>query len=127
MNCGVGFRCSLDLVFLWLWLGWQFISDSAPSLGTSICCECSPKKQKKQQKTNKQTKKTYWGRDTVMHTCAHTHTHTHTHTRREEYYVKTGKKRGWSDASTIQGMLGIVNHHQKLGEKLQQSLTPRGN
>ena len=38
------------------WAG-NYSSDSTPSLGTSICQECSPKKKKKANKTNKQINK----------------------------------------------------------------------
>ena len=31
-------------------VGWQYSSDSTPSLGTSICCGCSPKKTKRKKK-----------------------------------------------------------------------------
>ena len=41
MNCGVGHRCDLDTA-LWHRLTAQFQFD--PSLGTSICHWCSPKK-----------------------------------------------------------------------------------
>ena len=34
-------------------VGGSYSSNSAPSLGTSICCECNPKKQNKQKKTKK--------------------------------------------------------------------------
>ena len=42
MSCGVGRRCSSDLVLLWLWAS-SYSSDSTPSLGISICCKCGPK------------------------------------------------------------------------------------
>ena len=43
VSCGVGRRCGSDLVFLRLWCS----SNSTPSLGTSICLRCGPRKQKK--------------------------------------------------------------------------------
>ena len=45
-----------------------YSSDSAPSLGTSMCCECGPKKQKKKKKeivTNTQWVWLYKGRLTI--------------------------------------------------------------
>ena len=48
MSCGVGRRRSSDLA--WLWLVSSYSSDSNPSLRTSICCRCSPKKTKKKKK-----------------------------------------------------------------------------
>ena len=41
MSCDVGHRRGSDLAWLWRWP-----ADAAPipSLGTSICCRCSPKK-----------------------------------------------------------------------------------
>ena len=51
VSYGVGFRCSLDLV--WLWPS-KCSSDWTPSLGTSVCRECSPKKPKN---NNKKTSK----------------------------------------------------------------------
>ena len=45
MNWGVGHRCGLDLVLLWLWCNYS--SNSTPSLRASICCGCGPKKAKK--------------------------------------------------------------------------------
>ena len=47
----VGHKCNLDLALLWLWYrAGSCSSDSNPSLGTSICQRCSPKKQKKKKK-----------------------------------------------------------------------------
>ena len=43
LSCGAGHRCGLDPVLLWLW-------HRFPSLGTSICCRCGPKKTKKKKK-----------------------------------------------------------------------------
>ena len=45
VSCGVGHRHGLHLTLLWLWyrpVGYS--SDLTPSLGTSICCGCNPKK-----------------------------------------------------------------------------------
>ena len=42
MRCGVGHRCGLEAC--------TCSSDSTPSLGTSICYACGPKKQKKKEK-----------------------------------------------------------------------------
>ena len=41
MSCGVGRRHGSDLTLLWLC---SCLSDLTPSLGTSICHECGPKK-----------------------------------------------------------------------------------
>ena len=47
VSCGIGCRHSSDLVLLWLWLqASSNSSDQTPSLGTSICRGCSPKKRK---------------------------------------------------------------------------------
>ena len=47
MSCGVGRTQGSDLALLWLWRRpTNYSSDLMPSLGTSICCECSPKKTK---------------------------------------------------------------------------------
>ena len=47
---GVGHRHSSDLE-LWLWRRQATIAlDSTPSLGTSICFRCSPKKKKKKKR-----------------------------------------------------------------------------
>ena len=43
--CGVGHRCSLDPVLLG-----DYSSDLTPSLGTSICHGCGPKKTKDKKK-----------------------------------------------------------------------------
>ena len=46
---GVGHRYSTDVVLLWLWCRLAAVScssNSTPSLGTSICRRCGPKKQK---------------------------------------------------------------------------------
>ena len=48
VSCGVGRRGGLDLA--WLWLGWRPAAGALirpPSLGTSMCRWCGPKKQKK--------------------------------------------------------------------------------
>ena len=48
MSCGVDHRCSSDPTLLWLWCRLAVIApDWTPSLGTSICHRCSPKKTKK--------------------------------------------------------------------------------
>ena len=46
MSCGLGCRCGLDLVLAVVKAG-SYSSDSTPSLGTSICGRCRPKKKKK--------------------------------------------------------------------------------
>ena len=46
MSCNVGRRCGSDPALLWLWCS-SYSSDLTPSLGTSICLRCSPKKTKK--------------------------------------------------------------------------------
>ena len=38
MSCGVAHRCNSNSMLLWLWCRLAAIVDSAPSLGTSICC-----------------------------------------------------------------------------------------
>ena len=48
MSCGVGRRCGSDPALLWLWR--RLSSDWTPSLETSICCGCGPKKKNKQTK-----------------------------------------------------------------------------
>ena len=51
MCCGISRRCSLNPVLLWLWCkAGSCSSNSAPSLGTSICYRCSPLKKKKKKK-----------------------------------------------------------------------------
>ena len=47
VSCGVGHRCSSDLVLQWLWCRLVAV---ALSLGTSICHECGPKKKKRKKK-----------------------------------------------------------------------------
>ena len=54
MSCGVGRRRSLDPALLWLWCRPATIAGT-PSLGTSTCYECGPKKQRKKKK-KKRTK-----------------------------------------------------------------------
>ena len=55
MSYSVGCRCGSDLALLWLWCRPAATGlIPTPSLGTSICCRCSPKK------TNKQTNKNYF-------------------------------------------------------------------
>ena len=46
VSCGVGCRCGLDPVLLWLWHRPAAIADLTPSLGTSICCIVALKRQK---------------------------------------------------------------------------------
>ena len=51
MSCGAGHRCGSDLALLLLWQkAGSYCSDSTPSLGTCICCKCSPKKTKKRKR-----------------------------------------------------------------------------
>ena len=50
MSCGVGLRCGLGPVLLWLWPRLAATADWTPSLGTSMCCGCGPKKTKKKTK-----------------------------------------------------------------------------
>ena len=40
VSCAIGHRRSSDPALLWLWRG---LAAAAPSLGTSICCECGQK------------------------------------------------------------------------------------
>ena len=47
MSCGVGRRRSSDLAVA---LAGSYSSDSSPTLGTSTCCGCSPKKKTKLKK-----------------------------------------------------------------------------
>ena len=52
MSCGIGHRCGLDLVLLWLWhstaaaVASSCSSEMTPSLGTFICLCCSLKSKK---------------------------------------------------------------------------------
>ena len=47
VSCGVGRRRGSDPALLWLWCRpGSYSSDCTPSLGTSICLGCGPKKQK---------------------------------------------------------------------------------
>ena len=48
VSCGVGRRRGSDPVLLWLWCSCSCSCSSywAPSLGTSLCCGCGPKKKK---------------------------------------------------------------------------------
>ena len=56
MNCGVGYRCGLDMMWLWHRLA-AVAPVRTPSLGISICRGCSSKKQKRKRKhTNKKKK-----------------------------------------------------------------------
>ena len=52
MSCGVGCRLVSDLALLWLWLWCRPVvtSDLTPSLGTSICRRCGPKKERKKKR-----------------------------------------------------------------------------
>ena len=51
-------RRSLDLAWLWLWHRPAAVAPvQPPSLGTSICCGCSPKKTKKKKKSKDSTQK----------------------------------------------------------------------
>ena len=45
-SCGVGRRWGLDPKLLWLWQAGHCSPDLTPSLGTSMCCRCGPKKKK---------------------------------------------------------------------------------
>ena len=47
MNYGVGQRCGLDPMLLWLWHRLMAIAPILPHLRTSICYGCGPKKTKK--------------------------------------------------------------------------------
>ena len=49
VSWGVGHRCGLDSALLWLWYR------PAPSLGTSICHRCGPKKTKRNPTTTTKT------------------------------------------------------------------------
>ena len=48
MSYGVRHGCHSDLAWLWLWC---YSSNSTPSLGTSICHRCGPKKQKNKKRS----------------------------------------------------------------------------
>ena len=50
VSCGVGRRPGSDPALLWLWCRSIYSCDWTPSLGTSICCRCSPKKRTKRRK-----------------------------------------------------------------------------
>ena len=52
MSCGVGRRCGLDPVLLWLWCS----SDSAPSLGTYLVGSAlkSKKERKRERKKGRE-------------------------------------------------------------------------
>ena len=48
LSCGVGHKCGSDPMLLWLWCRPAAVTpDLTPSLGTSICYRCSPKKANK--------------------------------------------------------------------------------
>ena len=53
MSCGVGRRSGLDSVSGAVVRAGSYSSDSTPSLGTSICPGCGPKKQKKKRLVHK--------------------------------------------------------------------------
>ena len=55
MSCGVGRRGGLDPALLWLWHGLVATAPirPLPSLGTSICRRCGPRKDKNKTKQNK--------------------------------------------------------------------------
>ena len=53
MSYGVGRICKSDLALLWLWHRLAAVADSTPSLGTSRCHGCRPKKkERKKEKEN---------------------------------------------------------------------------
>ena len=53
MSCGVGRRCGSDLALLQLWCRLAAIAViPPPSLGTSKCLGCGPKKRKERKKRN---------------------------------------------------------------------------
>ena len=61
VNCGVGRRCGWDLALLWLWRRLA-ATVPIPSLGTSICRGCGPRKDgkkngRKKRKWEQHTKK----------------------------------------------------------------------
>ena len=57
MIYGVGRRCGSDMALLWLWLRPAAVAPiRPPSLGTSICRGCSPRKGKKTIHTHKKKK-----------------------------------------------------------------------
>ena len=59
MSCGVGRRCGLDPELPWLWCRpSSYSSDSPPSLGTSMCRGCGPKKTKDKTKKKNKNKNT---------------------------------------------------------------------
>ena len=58
MRCGIDRRHGSDLALFWLWCRPAAVaSDSTPSLGTSVCHGCGPKKTKQ---TNKKTCDEMW-------------------------------------------------------------------
>ena len=61
MSCGIGHRCA--------WILQCCSSHSTPSLGTSICCECGPKKQKKKKKRSKISNKSKIRKKIVLSYC----------------------------------------------------------
>ena len=58
VSCGVVCRRGLDLALLWLWCRPAATSsDLTPSLGTSICRGCGPKRTKDKKKKEKEKEK----------------------------------------------------------------------
>ena len=58
MSCGVGHRRGSDPTLLWPWLRLVATDPTEPpSLGTSICRKCGPKKTEKQKTKKKEKKK----------------------------------------------------------------------
>ena len=58
VSCDVGLRRGLDPALMWLWCRLAEVAlIRPPSLGTSMCHRCNPKKQKQNKKQNKQTNK----------------------------------------------------------------------
>ena len=53
MNCGVGHRCILDPVLLWLWCRLAAVAP-IPSLGNSLFHTCSPENKQNDEQKNKQ-------------------------------------------------------------------------
>ena len=56
VSCGVGHRWGSDPALLWLWCRPAAVAlDLTGSLGTPICHECGPKKQKKKSQLGSQS------------------------------------------------------------------------
>ena len=54
VSCDVGCRHGLDLALLWLWYRLTATAPIwTPSLGTSTCCRCGPKKTKRKKQKRK--------------------------------------------------------------------------